>query len=66
TLYGDCEKGNRPDFMLAERPDFAEKLYNRFLEELKKSGLKVESGKFRSYMQVESVNEGPVTFILEK
>jgi D-tyrosyl-tRNA(Tyr) deacylase len=65
TLYGDCEQGNRPDFILAEKPDLAERLYNRFVEEVKKSGLKVETGKFKSYMQVKLVNDGPVTFILE-
>ncbi len=66
TLYGDCFSGNRPDFTLAERPDLAEKLFNSFVEELKKSGLKVEKGKFKSYMQVNICNDGPVTFVLEK
>lgn len=66
TLYGDCFSGNRPDFGLAKEPKEAEILYNKFVEELKNSGLKVMTGKFRSYMQVEIVNDGPVTFILEK
>lgn len=65
TLYGDCKKGNRPDFGLAEEPSLAEVLYNKFIEELKKSNLKIVSGKFRSYMEVEIVNDGPVTFVLE-
>jgi len=65
TLYGDCEHGNRPDFTLAERPEVAEILYNKFIEEFKLSKLKVETGKFRSYMEVDIINDGPVTFILE-
>lgn len=67
TLYGDTKKGRRPNFVEAAPLDLAENLYNYFVENTKKiSGLKVETGIFREYMQVEISNDGPVTFILEK
>jgi len=67
TLYGDTKKGRRPNFSEAAPLDLAENLYNYFVENLKKvSALKVETGIFRAYMQVEIHNDGPVTFILEK
>jgi len=65
TLYGDCKKGRRPSFTDAALPETAEKLYEDFIKEAKKSGLKTETGKFGAMMQVELVNDGPVTFILE-
>lgn len=65
TLYGDCKKGKRPSFVQAASSEVAEKLYQEFVKEIKKSGLKTETGKFGALMQVELVNEGPVTLILE-
>jgi D-tyrosyl-tRNA(Tyr) deacylase len=66
TLAGDCSKGRRPGFDKAAPPKEAEDLYNKFIEELSTSGLKVESGKFAADMMVNIQNDGPVTFILEK
>jgi D-tyrosyl-tRNA(Tyr) deacylase len=66
TLYGDCRKGRRPSFSNSASPDTAEGLYNKFVERLKSSGLKVETGKFGAMMQVAIENDGPVTLILEK
>jgi D-aminoacyl-tRNA deacylase len=66
TLAADVEKGNRPSFSKAEDKDRARYLYQYFIELLKnKSGRDVKSGKFAEYMQVELVNDGPVTFILD-
>lgn len=65
TLYGDCRKGRRPNFMEAAKPDHAIKIYeafNRFLEE---KGLRVETGEFGAMMDVKLTNDGPVTLILE-
>ncbi|MDX1641113.1 MAG: D-aminoacyl-tRNA deacylase [Balneolaceae bacterium] len=67
TLYGDAKKGTRPSFIEAARPEKAEHLYNYMIDELKKeSGLIVESGRFGAMMDVELINDGPVTLILEK
>ena len=65
TLYGDCRKGRRPDFAMAETPEQAKKLYMIFIEILKKTGMKVSNGEFKAYMQVEIKNDGPITFIIE-
>ncbi len=65
TLYGDCKKGRRPSFTEAALPQVAQGLYEDFINEIKKSGLKVETGRFGAMMQVELINDGPVTFILE-
>lgn len=65
TLYGDCRKGRRPNFMMAARPDFAEKLYNMFVDECKKYISRVETGKFQAYMDVTLINDGPVTLLLD-
>jgi D-tyrosyl-tRNA(Tyr) deacylase len=66
TLYGDCRKGRRPSFDRAAIPDQAEVFYNQFIEKLRTSGLKVETGKFGAMMQVSIENDGPVTIMLEK
>lgn len=65
TLYGDCRKGRRPNFMAAAKPETAEKLYNRFNDELKKYGVHVQTGVFGAMMDVSFTNDGPVTLILE-
>lgn len=66
TLCGDCKKGTRPSFDKAAHPDIAVKLYEDFVGEIRASGLKTETGKFRAMMDVELVNDGPVTFMVEK
>jgi len=65
TLYGDTKKGRRPNFVEAAEPKKAEELFNYFVEKLKETGLKVETGQFRAMMLVEILNDGPVTLILE-
>ena len=65
TLYGDCRKGRRPNFMNAMGGEDAKKLYEEFVAILKKSGLKVETGKFGAHMKVDIVNDGPVTIMLD-
>ena len=65
TLYGDCRKGRRPSFDAAAPPDLARALYERFVAELRALGLPVATGVFQAHMQVELVNDGPVTMILE-
>jgi D-tyrosyl-tRNA(Tyr) deacylase len=65
TLYGDTRKGRRPSFTDALEPALAEKLYIKFIDEIKTSGLKTESGIFGAKMLVEIFNWGPVTFILD-
>lgn len=66
TLCGDCKKGTRPSFDKAAHPDIAVKLYEDFVGKMRASGLKTETGKFRAMMDVELVNDGPVTFMVEK
>jgi D-aminoacyl-tRNA deacylase len=65
TLYGNTLKGRRPSFDAAAPQDQARVLYELFLQELRRSGLKVESGIFGARMKVSLVNDGPVTFIVE-
>ncbi|WP_374722398.1 D-aminoacyl-tRNA deacylase [Peribacillus tepidiphilus] len=65
TLYGDCRKGRRPNFMEAAKPEQAEKLYEFFNEELRKKGISVETGIFGAMMDVSLINDGPVTLLLD-
>jgi D-tyrosyl-tRNA(Tyr) deacylase len=65
TLHGDCRKGRRPSFVAAARPEQAEPLYEKFLIYLRGVGIKTATGKFGAMMQVELVNDGPVTLILD-
>jgi len=65
TLYGDCRKGRRPNFMAAARPEQAEVLYEAFNEALRGTGLHVETGRFGAMMDVQLVNWGPVTLIID-
>jgi len=66
TLYGDVRKGRRPSFAGAAPPDEAAINYERFVEEIEKRGIPVATGQFGAVMHVESVNDGPVTFILDR
>ena len=66
TLYGNAEKGRRPSFIDAARPEHAIPLYERFVALLRERGVKTETGEFGAMMDVELVNDGPVTIWLEK
>lgn len=65
TLYGDCRKGRRPSFVAAAGPEQAERLYEVFVEAVRARGITVETGRFRRHMDVELVNDGPVTLLLD-
>jgi D-aminoacyl-tRNA deacylase len=65
TLYGDVRRGRRPSFDEAAPPEPARKLYELFVERIRAAGLRCETGKFQEMMQVELVNEGPVTILLD-
>ena len=65
TLYGDCRKGRRPSFTGAAGPDVAVPLYEQFLDECRARGFEPAHGEFGAHMEVESVNDGPVTLILD-
>ena len=65
TMYADCRKGRRPSFVGAAPPQLAEPLYDKFVEHLRQSGLKVASGRFQADMKVGLVNDGPVTIIID-
>jgi len=65
TLYGDVRRGRRPGFDRAGRPEQAEPLYERFVERLRALGLQVETGRFQTHMEVELLNDGPVTILVD-
>ncbi|MBB6177902.1 D-tyrosyl-tRNA(Tyr) deacylase [Anoxybacillus tengchongensis] len=65
TLYGDCRKGRRPNFMDAAKPEHAKHIYELFNEHLRQKGIHVETGVFGAMMDVELTNVGPVTLIVE-
>lgn len=65
TLYGDVRRGKRPSFDAAAPPEHARRLYDFFVEQIRSAGLRCETGRFQETMQVELVNEGPVTILLD-
>ncbi len=65
TLYGDCRKGNRPSYTRSASPDQAQQLYRQLVDDLQADGVTVATGRFQSVMQVQLVNDGPVTVILD-
>ena len=65
TLYGDCRKGRRPDFTDAGPPQLAKELYYKTIEAIKEKDVAVETGIFAAHMDIDSINDGPVTLILD-
>ena len=65
TLYGNCKKGRRPEFLAAARPEVAIPLYEKFVQLIRDKGIHVETGEFGAEMQVESINDGPLTLIVD-
>ena len=65
TLCGNCRKGRRPDFLAAARPEVAIPLYEKFIQLIRDKGIHVETGEFGAEMLVESVNDGPVTLVVD-
>lgn len=65
TLYGDVRKGKRPSFTNSAAPDLGEKFYKQFIEEVKSRGIKAETGVFGADMDIELINDGPVTILLD-
>ena len=65
TLHGDCRKGRRPSFEAAAEPELAQQLYEKLIELIAKEGVAVEKGTFGEHMHVSSINDGPVTFVLD-
>ena len=65
TLYGDCRKGRRPSFISAAPPEMAERVYEEFVAHVRGRGVRVETGVFRAHMDVELVNDGPVTLWID-
>lgn len=65
TLYGDCRKGRRPNFTEAAKPEIADELYKEFVKECEALGVSVETGVFQAHMLVHSINDGPVTIMID-
>ena len=65
TLLGDCRKGRRPSFIKAARPELADSLYRIFVAEVQGRGVQTATGRFQSHMDVELVNDGPVTLLVD-
>jgi D-aminoacyl-tRNA deacylase len=65
TLFGDVRRGKRPSFDAAARPELARRLYEYFVDKLRAAGLRCQTGRFQEMMQVELVNDGPVTILLD-
>ena len=65
TLLADCRKGRRPSFVAAAGPELAEKLYEVFVDTVARQGIRVATGRFREHMEVELINDGPVTLLLD-
>ena len=65
TLYGNCRKGRRPEFLGAARPEIAIPLYEKFVSLCREKGYHVETGEFGAYMQVDSCNDGPFTLVVD-
>ena len=65
TLCGDCKKGTRPSFDKSAPPQIANELYEKFVDEIKSYGIKTQTGKFGAMMDIELINDGPVTFMIE-
>jgi len=65
TLLGDTRKGRRPSFVRAARPEIAERLYRSFVAEVRGQGIEVEHGRFQAHMDVELINDGPVTLLVD-
>lgn len=65
TLLGDCRKGRRPSFLQAARPELADELYRAFCAEVRGQGIEVQTGRFQTHMDVELVNDGPVTLLID-
>ncbi len=65
TLYGNCKKGRRPEFLSAARPEVAIPLYEKFVQLCRDKGFHVETGEFGADMEVESVNDGPLTLVVD-
>ena len=65
TPYGDCRKGRRPSFVAAASPEKAEQMYEAFVDRIRHAGIRAETGQFRTHMDVELVNDGPVTIWID-
>jgi D-tyrosyl-tRNA(Tyr) deacylase len=65
TLYGDCKKGRRPSFTEAEEPTIAKNLYDRLVAKLRDQKISVQTGEFQAKMEVQLINDGPVTILLD-
>lgn len=65
TLLGDCRKGRRPSFIEAARPEMADNLYQKFVNKARSMGIRTETGRFKTHMMVELINDGPVTILVD-